>query len=267
LSLFQYFKKKQKNLPVVVVFAGGMGTQILQAATYFYYKKQGFPVFADLSYFDRPLNMAKEGQIGQLTHWHWQLDQYGLQKNKFEIGPIFKKGEADVIVDGQRMLELGLSALVDPQINNKFQSEVSVESILKNITKNSYLCVHIRRGDYVNVASHLIGDDDFLKLIQKFSGLSNSLVVLSDSLIQDEFKKKVVSLFENILFLDGIDAYQSHQIMRSARILVCSNSTFSLTAAALNNQALIVMPKKWFGEKDKHVEVPIHNRCLFQLMN
>lgn len=266
MSLFKLFKKKQENLPIVVVFAGGMGTQILQAATYFYYKKQGLNVYADLAYFDQPLSLAKEGQIGQLTHWHWQLDQYGLQKNTFDISPGFEKGESDVIVDGQRMLEIGLSALVDPGINKKFESEVMVESILKNINKDSYLCVHIRRGDYINVASHLIGDDDFLILIKKFSKLTNALVVLSDSVIQDEFRSQVKPLFENVLFLDEIDAYQSHQIMRCAQILVCSNSTFSLTAAALNSQAFVVLPKKWFGEKDQHIEVPIHNRCLFQLM-
>lgn len=266
MSFFKFFKKKQENLPIVVVFAGGMGTQILQAATYFYYKKRGLTVFADVSYFDQPLILAKEGQIGQLTHWHWQLDQYGLQKHTFDISPGFKKGESDVIVDGQRMLEIGLSALVDPDINKKFESEVIVQSTLKDINKDSYLCVHIRRGDYINVASHLIGDADFLVLIKKFSKLTNSLVILSDSAIQDGLRNQVSPLFENVLFLDNIDAYQSHQIMRYAHILVCSNSTFSLTAAALNREALIVLPKRWFGDKDQHLEVPINSRCFFQLM-
>jgi Glycosyl transferase family 11 len=266
VGIFKFFKKKKENLPVVIVFAGGMGTQILQAATYFYYKNQGLQVFADLSYFDRPLNLAKEGEVGQLTHWHWQLDQYNLQKNTFDISPCFKKGASDVIVDGQRMLEIGLSALVDPDINKKFQCDVAIESILNGIAKNSYLCLHIRRGDYVNVASHLISDNDFLVLIKKFSKLTSSLVTISDSVIQNEFRRQASTLFENVLFLDNIDAYESHQIMRHARILVCSNSTFSLTAAALNSQALIVLPKKWFGDKDRHIEIPIHNRCLFQLM-
>lgn len=266
MNLFKFFNKNKKKLPIVVVFAGGMGTQILQAATYFYYKKKGLTVFADLSYFDRPLSLAKEGEVGQLTHWHWQLNQYGLEKHTFDLTPGLKKGESDVIVDGQRMLEIGLSALVDPDINKKFESKIAVESILKEIATNSYICVHVRRGDYINVASHLISDDDFLKLIKKFTRLTNSLVVLSDSVIQDNFKAQVSLLFENTLFLDDIDAYQSHQIMRYAAILICSNSTFSLTAAALNNQALIVLPKKWFADKDKHVEVPIHSRCLFQLM-
>jgi len=133
LSFFKFFKKSKKDLPIVVVFAGGMGTQILQAATYFYYKKKGALVFADLSYFDRPLSLAREGEIGQLTHWHWQLDQYGLEKCTFDLTPGFEKGESDVIVDGQRMLEIGLSALADSDINGKFESKIAIEPILKKL--------------------------------------------------------------------------------------------------------------------------------------
>ena len=54
--------------------------------------------------------------------------------------------------------------------------------------------------------------------------------------------------------------------MRCARILICSNSTFSLTAAALNPNALVVVPKQWYGEKDREIEAPIHARCLFQMI-
>jgi Glycosyl transferase family 11 len=267
VSLLKFFKKKQENLPIVIVFAGGMGTQILQAATYFYYKKQGLKVFADVSYFDRPLSLAKEGQIGQLTHWHWQLDQYGLQKHTFDISPGFKKGEADVIVDGQRMLEIGLSALVDPEINDKFPS-VGVPNLSNlNVDEYSYVCIHIRRGDYVNVASHLIDDEIFLNILKKFSQLTGALVVLSDSQINADFKEKVSFLFQRALFLDQIDAVESHEIMRFSRVLICSNSTFSLTAAMLNKQALIVLPKQWYGDKSRTIELPINSRCVFQLMS
>jgi hypothetical protein len=54
--------------------------------------------------------------------------------------------------------------------------------------------------------------------------------------------------------------------MRSARVLVCSNSTFSLTAAALNPDVMAIVPKKWFAEKDREIEAPIHARSTFELM-
>ena len=54
--------------------------------------------------------------------------------------------------------------------------------------------------------------------------------------------------------------------MRSARILICSNSQFSLIAAALNPEALVLIPKHWFGDGDRHIEAPIHSRCLFEIM-
>jgi hypothetical protein len=54
--------------------------------------------------------------------------------------------------------------------------------------------------------------------------------------------------------------------MRNARILICSNSTFSLTAATLNPSALVIIPKRWFAEKDHAIEAPIHALCTFQIM-
>lgn len=92
-------------------------------------------------------------------------------------------------------------------------------------------------------------------------------MVLSDSQINADFKEKVSFLFQRALFLDQIDAVESHEIMRFSRVLICSNSTFSLTAAMLNKQALIVLPKQWYGDKSRTIELPINSRCVFQLMS
>lgn len=255
------------NLPTVVVFAGGMGTQIIQAAAYFALKHAGRPVYADMSYFETAAKMAQVGKAGELTHWFWQLDQFGLPMKSFDTDPSLNKKNADILRDGARMLELGLEALAKPEIQNIFKDVADIRNDLPQDVLSGYLCMHIRRGDYVNVASHLISDDQFIGLAKKFSGFTNSVVVLSDSPIPLELRQSVSSHFRESLFLDNIDAYTSHRIMRSARILVCSNSTFSLTAAALNPNGLIVIPKQWFGEKDRELEVPIHSRCSFQIMS
>ena len=138
--------------------------------------------------------------------------------------------------------------------------------ILPEEVMGGFLCIHIRRGDYVNVASHLISDGEFISLVRKFSGLINHAVILSDSPIEPDFRNAVSPHFSTVSFLDNIDPYSSHRVMRCARILICSNSTFSLTAAALNPNALVVVPKQWYGEKDREIEAPIHARCLFQMI-
>ena len=255
-----------KNLPIVVVFAGGMGTQIIQAAAYFSLKQAGRSVYADLSYFDTAARVAEVGKAGELTHWFWQLDQFGLPQATFDISPGLTKRNADILRDGARMLELGLKALAQSDIKGKFKDSADISNMLSKDVLSSFLCIHVRRGDYVNVASHLISDEEFTGLVRKFSGLLNNVVILSDSPIEQKFRNHVLEHFKSALFLDNIDPYSSHQIMRCARIVVCSNSTFSLTAATLNPNALVVIPKQWYGVNDQEVEAPIQSRCSFQIM-
>lgn len=268
MNILNLFRRSSigKNIPTVVVFAGGMGTQIIQAAVYFSMKQAGHPVYADLSYFDTESRMAEVGKAGQLTHWFWQLEQFGLSQASFEQAPALDKRNADILRDGPRMLELGLEALAQPDIQKHFKDATSVTDILPEEILSGFLCIHIRRGDYVNVASHLISDEEFIGLVKKFSGLTSHAVILSDSPIDPDFRSAVSPFFKTAMFLDNIDPYASHRIMRSARILICSNSTFSLTAAALNPSALVIIPKQWYGEKDREAEAPIHARCSFQIM-
>lgn len=255
-----------KDLPTVVAFAGGMGTQIIQAAVYFSLKKAGRSVYADLSYFATESRMAEVGNPGQLTHWFWQLDQFGLPQSSFEQQAGLDKHNADILHDGARMVELGLKALADPEIQHKFQDISSDRSALPDEVWSGFLCIHIRRGDYVNVASHLIQDEEFIRLINKFSGLVKHAVVLSDSPIPQDFRDAVLPAFESVYFLDNIDPYTSHRIMRNARLLICSNSTFSLTAATLNPSALVIIPKRWYADKDHAIEAPIQALCSFQIV-
>lgn len=268
MKIPNFFRRSNpdKRLPTVIVFAGGMGTQIIQAAVYFSMRDAGQPVYADLSYFNTEARMAEVGNAGQLTHWFWQLEQFGLSQASFEQSPGLSKRNADMLADGPRMLELGLKALSQPDIQKRFKNAVEIGNILPQDVLSSFLCIHIRRGDYVNVASHLISDEEFIGLIRKFAGLIDHAVILSDSPIQADFRSAVSAYFKTVSFLDKIDPYTAHEIMRNARILICSNSTFSLTAAALNPGALVVIPKRWYGDKDSEIEVPIQSRCSFQIM-
>jgi hypothetical protein len=264
-NIFRVFRSN-KNLPISVIFAGGMGTQLIQAAVYFSLRDAGHSVFADLSYFETEAKIAEVGKAGELTHWFWQLEQFGLPRTSFEQCPNLNKRNSHLLSDGPKMLEMGLAALAKPSIQSRFKNTTAIADILPKAVLSCFLCLHIRRGDYVNVANHLISDGDFINLVRKFSGLINHAVILSDSPIPPEFRITVSHFFKTVTFLDDIDPYSSHQIMRRARILICSNSTFSLTAAALNSDALIIIPKQWFGKQDSDLEAPIQSLCGFQIV-
>jgi Glycosyl transferase family 11 len=260
-------RRRGQGVPTTVVFAGGMGTQIIQAAVYFSLKKAGEPVVADLSYFDTESRMAKPGTIGTATHWFWQLDQYGLKRESFDCLCSDQKEGRYVLADGAEMMELGVEALQCPKIQQRFHLIETSFVDPSFVPAQPYLCIHVRRGDYLNVASHLIADEDFIQTARKFSSLVDNVVILSDSPFEDGFRVHMEEMFKSVHLLDKLDPYTSHWLMRQARILVCSNSTYSLTAALLNPAALVVMPKQWFGANDQAIERPIHALCKFQVMH
>ena len=268
MNFIKYFRRFSavKNRPTVVAFTGGMGAQIISAAAYFSMRNSGRLVYADLSYFDQPEHIAAIGKPGECSHWTWQLDPFGLSLASFETSPGLTKRSADILEDGPLKLGLGLKALALPEIQSLFEIPVEVENVLPEEFAHDYLCIHVRRGDYANVASHLVADSEFISLARKFSGLVNGVVVISDSPITPDFRNAVSPYFKVAAFLDNSDAYSAHCIMRRARILICSNSQFSLIAAALNPNALVLIPKQWLGGNDRNIEAPINSRCLFQIM-
>lgn len=268
MSFLKLFRQASsgKNTPTIVTFTGGMGAQIISAAAYFSMKNAGRTVYADLSYFDKPESVAVVGKTGDCSHWSWQLEPFGLSPASFDTSSDLTKRNADILQDGSQKLDLGLKALAQPDVQMFFGIPVGVSDVLPTKYVEGFLCMHVRRGDYVNVASHLVADGEFIGLARKFSGLVNCAVVISDSPIGPDFRNAVASYFKEVSFMDNTDAYTAHRIMRSARILICSNSQFSLIAAALNPNALALIPKQWFGDGDRYIETSIHARCTFQIM-
>lgn len=267
MKIIHIFNRQPKiNDPIVVTFTGGMGAQIISAAIYFYFKDKGRSVYADLSYFNKAAQVARVGNKGEVSHWPWQLNAFGLSMDSFVTLPSFNKKSVNLIEDGPEKSRLAMEALRNSAVQERFAINCSClrEFQLDSI---NYLCIHVRRGDYVNVASHLVSDNEFFRIAQQFKGLTPHLVVVSDSPIPSDFRAKISDGFESANFLDNIDALTTHCVMRSARILVCSNSQFSLIAALLNKNGLIVLPKQWFGPGNEALEAPIHAACNFQLLN
>lgn len=259
--------RRNEDRPRVVTFTGGMGAQIISAGIYFDLKSRGLPVFADLSYFDKPEAVAEAGKKGECSHWSWQLDGFGLQPEMFDVDAHLNRKKVDLIKDGPEKLSMALQALYRPEIRDHFQITGGVETLLPPGFEGGYLCVHIRRGDYVNVASHLVPDETFVKAAGKFSRLLGNIVVVSDSPLDESLRRSISDGYDQAVFLDDVSAYQAHCIMRSCAVLICSNSQFSLIAAILNPSALVLLPQQWFAGKHRMLEEPIHRLCGFQLMD
>lgn len=262
-------KKIKENKRTLVSFTGGMGAQIISAAIYFQLRGEQKEVYADFSYFDEAPRIAEWGRRSrECSQWPWQLDSFGLKIGYFETNPVASGTEVK-IVDGDTKLKLGIEALRQKRIKEKFLSTTDAQEmkLTRNLPKN-YICIHMRRGDYLNVATHLISEQTFSNAVKKFLFLDLPLVVISDSPIPSEFKNEMLVLFRTCYFLDRIDEASAHCMMRKSKILFCSNSQFSLTAALLQTNGLALLPTIWFGtDSGKRLETVISDACSFQLFD
>lgn len=258
-----------------VSFTGGMGAQILSAAIYFDFKSRGVPVKADFSYFDNKPRIALAGCDKEISQWGWQLQEYGLDQLSFASDVIGSPLGSDYFLpDGALKLHLAMQALQGPAIKACFPLP-PLESLISSFPPESkqsferpYICIHIRRGDYVNVASYLVPDEDFISLCGRFKSLVSTAVVVSDSDLSESFRDRLRIIFNDVVFLDGaaVSAFFTHCIMRYSTILVCSNSQFSVTAAALS-EGVSLIPKVWLGDGHDLLKKQIDQLSQFSVLS
>lgn len=197
---------KKYETPTTITFTGGLGAQIVSACAYYYLKSISCPVQADLTYFDGERITAKEGEIGKVSVWPWSLDKYGIQSESFiqntfiDIGP-------HVIHDGFEKISLWLAGLQLQSVHTTFKIPDSYNNSLRDLVNfEKFICIHLRRGDYINVATHIQDDTSFIRILTKFSKLINNLLIVSDSPLAPEFSQKVLSLGFNVkTYINGDD--------------------------------------------------------------
>lgn len=248
---------------LVVPIGGGLGAQILGVALIDFLrdssrKSNTAEPFIDLSYFS-----ISPSTFSGLSIYGWQLGYYGIQKREFEAVPHPRKpkwihklsGSApqwlhDGSLERQELLMTALS-LTRPQIFSRFpisEPDLKKTADLLSDLGPDHCVVHLRRGDYLNVASHIVADQDLLPVLRGLIQIGvNSLLFISDGEVNlDFFRRHLPSTIRQECVVGG-DLYLSHALMRRAKVLITSNSQFSLSAALLNDQGFRLMPKVWFS--------------------
>lgn len=163
-----------------ISFTGGYGAQIISTAAYYYLQKNNNKVGADFVYFNNPPHHATPGILNEISQWKWEMDNFGIEIKDF-YQPSLKE-KYDIVYDGPEKMSLGFSGLRENQISTKFNISSLANSYRKEVFDDEkYACVHIRRGDYLNVASYIIEDEVFLRVIKKISELVKNLLIVSDT--------------------------------------------------------------------------------------
>ena len=244
-----------------VVFEGGLGSQIIPFLEKNYLASMNIPFVVDASYFD--INQKISQSRGRADHWSYRLEFYGIELGSLADGSASLDNEQEVSQDrnfdlwdsdfwsyvskfGPNLLPINLPLLQD------FKSAIGLS------LNDKYSVVHIRRGDYLRVASHIVSDSMWLNVIYKIKLLTSSnLVITSDSEIPETTKNEVSQIFRDsdarVIYLEGnqVDECILHDFMRSASVLVASNSTYSFSAAVLSEpQTFCVVPSVFYGDKE-----------------
>ena len=145
----------------------------------------------------------------------------------------------------------------DIQIVNKTLAYKQVE---KEIENNNYVCIHVRRGDYlenekikgIHGVIQLNYYIESIRILEAKFGVLKKIIFSDDQewcrknlLLDESFK-----IFETSKFND----YEELTLMAKCKYFVIANSSFSWWAAYLSGVqgSQIIAPKKWF--KDSNFE-------------
>ncbi len=242
-----------------VYFEGGLGSQMLAYIEYNERNKSSSkPVFANLDYF-RTIENNFTDETG-LSRWTWKLDQYGIYRHELkELTKIKKLINKSFKVRQQSHTEIFYNFREKKSesyqkifaINNKDVEKYLLEKFRSD--KCDFAVIHIRRGDYLNVASKVISTEELIKFINKIKKLLPENVLISSDSFLPSLEKDLFSntLSEfNLVYVDPHeDPVLVHHLMRSSTILVASNSTFSFTAGLLaKSGCMVFFPTNYFGQ-------------------
>jgi hypothetical protein len=251
----------------ILSFTGGIGAQIISAAGYFYLQKNNpETTFAYLDYFLQPPHLATPGISREISHWQWELSSFGLDINDFKKSNL--NIGSNVIWDGLEKLNYGFTGLRDPVIASKFPIDSSALNYRYELFGNeTYTCIHLRRGDYLNVASYIVSDEAFLRAIYTVSKITSNLLVVSDSPLSSKMQTALTTLNIKCVLAVGGTPYLTHCLMRLSDILICSNSQYSLTAAALRDEyKLSIYPSLHDANLDSYSNIFLNKIREFQII-
>lgn len=227
-----------------ITFTGGLGAQVLSAAAYLRLELDGHAPLADLEYFTTAPQVAMPVK-GAVSIWPWQLDPFGITPAHFR--GMTRGSRCRIIPDSPEKMDLGIRGLQTKEIRDKFPISDGVHDLLPNGFPDVFACAHARRGDYLNVASHVVSDDDFLQILERHVPDMRALIVVTDGALDMSTIDRLRARFEHLWIADRLTAWDCHRLLRQSAAMIGSNSQFSLVAALLHPTRRVFLPARWFG--------------------
>jgi hypothetical protein len=242
-----------------IYFEGGLGSQILSFIEFQEkIKNSAKPVFVNLDYFSG-ISSDYTNKAG-LSMWSWKLNYYGIYQSSFEQTNFYMKFVNKYLLTRSKSTSevfYNFREIKKHQYEDLFPiNKIAIGTYLESIvgSKNvEYCVVHIRRGDYLNVATRVVSVDELTRLIKKIQHLlPNIILISSDSNLTSPEKEKLAECLPGFTYKyigPSESPFLVHDLMRTSKVLIASNSTFSFSAGLLaNDDCLVFFPTKYFGE-------------------
>ena len=242
-------KTQQMKNGYTITFEGGFGGQLLSASSYFFLESRGYDVGADMSYFSSENRDSILYNEGGRTVWKYELSNYNLPITHFKSNIL----NSEIVSDGGAkklvLAELGFDI---KEIRAKFAIDINAYKYKETVLCNDdFICLHVRRGDYLNVASYIIADERYFNITKKIiedNKLISKLLVVSDTPISENLSNLLNTLDINIIYNTETTTHVTHGLMRLSTILICSNSQLSMTAGFLRHtDAVTYFPTDYIG--------------------
>ncbi|EOQ88282.1 glycosyltransferase, family 11 domain protein [Leptospira yanagawae serovar Saopaulo str. Sao Paulo = ATCC 700523] len=271
-QLFQYFFGQ--------IYANVVNSDLYLDIDWFDRKEDEFKVVDEtprkflLDKFDFKINYLDSSLLKRERAFFYRaLKKIGLRKGIIPVNEekLFKPQEFDyqsnALINGYWQVSSYFLPYKD-RISRQLKLKTEIDfpkNLLELVLSEETICIHIRRGDYVTnekvLGVHGICSDQYfqagVQLIRSQKSIKN-VVFFSDSSIFES---------ESILNLEGVGVtnvrdynfqdYEELNLMRYAKNLIISNSSFSWWAAFTNFSLnpLVIAPSPWF-------EDPISNNIL-----
>lgn len=235
---------------------GGLGNQILQLAHLITLVEQGVimrdSVRLDISWFYRDQGVGRNFLLDDLFGSE-VLDLYSSRrvtaggrfvqylekiKSKTYFGKLIISKKVELLRNWQSFnrSSVGLAILKNKIQTNSCDTQNDVAD---------RLCIHLRFGDYVE--NHKYNVVDYERLIKFSLGVFptiSGIDIFSDDMIRSKIIMSKLKLECDVRFVQGSELQDFFQLLNYDK-MVCSNSTFSVSAAILGIATQIVVPEFW----------------------
>jgi hypothetical protein len=210
-------------------------------------------VAIDLDYYNSPPNFADRESGRLLSHFGWELNNFGIEKES-----LYPRYQRDTCLDYELLGKSGLpialrylrSKGLEGILGTKKHHFLSRYRGLIDQLPEKYVALHLRQGDYLNVASFIIRLEQSLTVLKSVLALVPNLVVLSDSDLADQDIERLQNLGCGVSTLIGGSATAAMYLMHEAEILIAANSQLSFAVAAMRaSDKLTIVPNRFWENK------------------